>query len=85
MVLSGSKMTTYVSSIVNQNQGGGSKKAGLQTQVGTGAYPAIHRGGLSNGVRFGGTGLKKMLVMQTPTNQSRPIGVTPMVWGSYNF
>ncbi len=85
MVLSGSKMTTYVSSIVNQNQGGGSIKAGLQPQVGTGAYPAIHRGGLSNGVRFGGTGLKKMLVMQRPTNQSRPIGITPMVWGSYNF
>jgi hypothetical protein len=29
MVLSGSKKSTYMSSIVNQNQGGGNKKAGL--------------------------------------------------------
>ena len=29
MVLSGSKKTTYMSSLVNQNSGGGSKKAGL--------------------------------------------------------
>lgn len=79
------KRVSHKDSISNQNQGGGSKKAGLQSQVGTGAYPAIHRGGLSNGARYGGAGLKKMFVMQRTTNQSRPIGVTPMVWGSYNF
>jgi hypothetical protein len=32
MVLSGSKKSTYMSSIVNQNQGGGNKKAGLLTR-----------------------------------------------------
>lgn len=34
MVLSGSKRTTYMSSIVNQNSGGGPKKAGLPFQIG---------------------------------------------------
>jgi hypothetical protein len=33
MVLSGSKKSTYMSSIVNQNQGGGNKKAGLTRSV----------------------------------------------------
>lgn len=34
MVLSGSKRTTYMSSIVNKNSGGGPKKAGLPFQIG---------------------------------------------------
>lgn len=34
MVLSGTKKTSSLSSIVNQNQGGGNKKAGLPEQVG---------------------------------------------------
>jgi hypothetical protein len=34
MVLSGSKKTTYRSSIVNQAQGGGEKKAGLPSSIG---------------------------------------------------
>jgi hypothetical protein len=41
MVLSGSKKTTYQSSIVNQNQGGGSKKAGFPYQIGRGSYTSI--------------------------------------------
>tara|TARA_B110000881_G_C18397678_1_gene424314 strand:+ start:36 stop:296 length:261 start_codon:yes stop_codon:yes gene_type:complete len=86
MVLSGSKLVSSIASTSNQNQGGGSKKAGLQSQVGVGAYAGIHRGGLSaSGVRYGGAGLKKMLVMQAPTNQSRPTGIRPSVWMKYNF
>jgi len=34
MVLSGSKRTTHIASIVNQDTGGGSKKAGLPYQIG---------------------------------------------------
>ncbi|MDC1151316.1 hypothetical protein OAS95_01940 [Pelagibacteraceae bacterium] len=41
MVLSGSKRTTYMSSIVNQNSGGGPKKAGLPFQIGREASVSI--------------------------------------------
>jgi len=41
MVLSGSKRTTYVSSIVNQNSGGGPKKAGLPYQIGREASVSV--------------------------------------------
>lgn len=41
MVLSGSKRTTYVSSIVNQNSGGGPKKAGLPSQIGREASVSV--------------------------------------------
>jgi len=41
MVLSGSKRTTYKSSIVNQNSGGGPKKAGLPFQIGREASVSI--------------------------------------------
>jgi len=82
MVLSGSKRTTYMSSIVNQNSGGGPKKAGLPYQVGKDAWSAIHIGGASAlGVRFASYGLKKVATTANPNvKQSRPIGVSPMVW-----
>ena len=41
MVLSGSKRTTYMSSIVNRNSGGGPKKAGLPYQIGREASVSI--------------------------------------------
>lgn len=41
MVLSGSKRTSYKSSIVNQNSGGGPKKAGLPFQIGREASISI--------------------------------------------
>ena len=41
MVLSGSKRTTYMSSIVNQNSGGGPKKAGLPYQIGREASVSV--------------------------------------------
>ena len=41
MVLSGSKRTTYMSSIVNRNSGGGPKKAGLPYQIGREASVSV--------------------------------------------
>jgi hypothetical protein len=41
MVLSGSKFSTYQSSIVNKKQGGGSKKAGLPPRVGVDSWSSI--------------------------------------------
>lgn len=41
MVLSGSKRTSYMSSIVNQDSGGGPKKAGLPFQIGREASVSI--------------------------------------------
>ena len=41
MVLSGSKRTTYKSSIVNQNSGGGPKKTGLPFQIGREASVSV--------------------------------------------
>ena len=52
MVLSGTKKTTYMSSLVNINQGGGSKKAGLWPQVGRESYTSVVMG-VTNGVKLG--------------------------------
>ena len=41
MVLSGTKTTSSLSSITNQKQGGGSKKAGLPEQVGRTSWDSI--------------------------------------------
>ncbi len=41
MVLSGSKKSTHMSSIVNQNQGGGNKKAGLPYQIGRESFTSV--------------------------------------------
>jgi hypothetical protein len=41
MVLSGSKKTTHLASIVNQDTGGGSKKAGLPHQIGREASVSV--------------------------------------------
>lgn len=42
MVLSSSKRTSYISSIANQSQGGGSKKAGFPVQIGRGSWMSVH-------------------------------------------
>jgi hypothetical protein len=44
MVLSGTKKTSSISSIVNAQQGGGSKKAGMSYQVGRIAWSSIALG-----------------------------------------
>ena len=51
MVLSGTKKTTYMSSLVNKNQGGGSKKAGLWPQVGRESYTSVIMG-VTTGVQL---------------------------------
>ncbi len=44
MVLSGSKKTAYISSLVNSNQQGGNKKPGLFPQVGKDSWTSIYYG-----------------------------------------
>lgn len=44
MVLSTSKRTSYISSITNQNQGGGSKKAGFPGTIGRNSWVSIYYG-----------------------------------------
>jgi hypothetical protein len=79
MVLSGTNTTSSISSIVNQNQGGGPKKAGLVSQVGHDAYAQIHLGGVSNDIRFGSHSLASVSITRFPnTVSSRPIGSRPM-------
>jgi hypothetical protein len=41
MVLSGSKKVTYTSSLINQNTGGGSKKAGLTPTVAKSSWATV--------------------------------------------
>lgn len=46
MVLSTTKRTSSISSIVNQNQGGGEKKAGFPYQIGRTSWSSIFIGGV---------------------------------------
>ena len=48
MVLSTTKRTSSISSIVNKNQGGGAKKAGFPTRIGVGSwtYGSYRAGGV---------------------------------------
>jgi hypothetical protein len=72
MVLSGSKKTTYMSSIVNANQGGGSKKAGSARSIGLSSWSSV-------ALRERGDGILSMKNMQTARfkmfpNQNLPVG-----------
>lgn len=82
MVLSATKRVSAIASVTNQSSEGGNKKAGLPRQVGKDAYAAIHIGGSNAlGVRFASYGLKKVKDTANPNvKQSRPIGISPMVW-----
>lgn len=64
MVYSNSTRGSYTSSITNQNQGGGSKKAGFPYQVGRDSWTSI-------AFRFSGDYKKTVMPM---ANFSRPIG-----------
>lgn len=66
MVLSTTKRTASVSSIVNQNQGGGEKKAGFPYQVGRSSWANISIG------RVELSGLQQTLVFTK--NTVRPTG-----------
>jgi hypothetical protein len=71
MVYSQTKKTASIASITNQNQGGGSKKAGLPYLIGRSSWTSI---------AFNGTS-QKIAVLKMPltstVSQSRPIGVRP--------
>lgn len=71
MVLSGSKRTTYRSSMVNVNQGGGSKKAGLPPVIGQ--TSAIHNMYVESG--NGIFNLQKLRINRfSPAKQNMPLG-----------
>ena len=78
MVYSQTKRTGSVSSITNQAQGGGNKKAGFPYLVGRTA---------SSSVAFDGTS-QKLSILQMPltttVRPSRPVGVTPSNGRYYN-
>jgi hypothetical protein len=85
MVLSGSKKSSYQSSIKNQNQGGGSKKAGIPpttnvSHVSFLAYGLLNTANGPNVVSSGKTnGLMSLVNMRTnrlkkPSSQNLPIG-----------
>jgi hypothetical protein len=71
MVYSQTKRTSSVSSITNQAQGGGNKKAGFPYLVGRDSAASIGFHGIP----------QKLSILQMPlttsVSQSRPIGVTP--------
>ena len=68
MVYSQTKRTSSISSITNQNQGGGSKKAGLPHLIARDAYASVHMKNTSQRLSV----LKMPLT--TNVSQSRPIG-----------
>lgn len=71
MVYSQTKKTSSIASITNQNQGGGSKKAGLPYLVGRESWSTIALKNTS----------QRMSVLKMPltssVSQSRPVGVRP--------
>ena len=69
MVLSGTKKTTYISSIINQNQGGGSKKAGFPYQIGRGSYSSVFLGANRTNLN-----MVMKTALTTPPNQNLPVG-----------
>ena len=75
MVLSGTKRTSSMSSIVNQNQGGGSKKAGFPYQIGRETWTSIAFGTTNNIVQGRCAKLSCYSTLRFPlANISRPLG-----------
>ena len=77
VLMNGSKRARYVSSITNQAQGGGSKKAGFPYQVGRSSWTSVV---LNTADPISGRccSLRKMQMNLFPraANISRPIGAT---------
>ena len=79
MVLSNApKKVTYMSSLVNQNQGGGSKKAGFPYIVGRTSWSVIYLQSNCKGNTCTLNNLRKNSLVYT-VNQSRPIGSDPRI------
>ena len=82
MVLSTTTRTSSISSIVNQNQGGGPKKVGFPYIVGRESWTTIHfrESGTSQFLgNSDGSGPARALRFTTLKNvkQSRPVGISP--------
>jgi hypothetical protein len=77
MVLSnGAKKARHVSSIVNQNQGGGNKKAGFPYQVGRSSWTSVHFN-MTNPVTGSCCKLKSLQMNLFPNAKpSRPVGAS---------
>ena len=78
MVYSQTKKTSSIASITNQNQGGGSKKAGLPYLVGRESWSSIALKNTSQRMSV----LKMPLV--TTVSQSRPVSVRPGTTSYFN-
>lgn len=81
MVYSQTKRTASISSITNQNQGGGSKKAGLPYLVGRDSWTSVSFRQTKQFLNEGRKGL--LLTVNTDVRQSRPVGMTPSAGRSY--
>ena len=79
MVLSNApKRVTNISSLVNQNQGGGSKKAGFPYIVGRTSWSFIYLQSNCNEKTCTLANLRKNALVYT-VNQSRPTGSDPRI------
>lgn len=72
MVLSGTKKTSGLASVMNQYQGGGNNKPGLPPQVGRSAWTSVAFG--SNGIPRGQCCKQNSLRRLNFTHFTRPIG-----------
>jgi len=81
MVLSTTKRTSSISSIVNRNQGGGPKKAGFPYMIGRESWTSIHlnESGTAQflGAKDGSTVRSLRFTRNPNVKQSRPIGMSP--------
>jgi len=78
MVLSTTRRTASVRSIMNHNQGGGNNKAGFAYMVGRGSWSShfIRQVDPANGFCCKLSGFQQTLVF---TNPSRPVGMDPRI------
>jgi hypothetical protein len=81
MVYSQTKRTSSIASITNQNQGGGSKKAGFPYLVGRDSWTSIAFHGTKQFLSEPDKGLQ--FTMNPKVRQSRPVGMTPSAGRSY--
>ena len=81
MVYSQTKRTSSISSITNQNQGGGSKKAGFPYLVGRDSWTSIALHKTKQYLDADTQGLK--FTLNPNVRQSRPVGMTPGAGRSY--
>jgi hypothetical protein len=73
--MNGSTKARNVSSLINQNSGGGSKKAGLAYQVGRGSYTSVIMGTTTGVINNNCCSLIKLQFTANPNVKiSRPVG-----------